>query len=125
MLHVLVGAALAVAAITAVSPAIAARGGAGGKGGGKPPKHTVTCSVTAPAAVQSGSNFVVSGTGFVPYQQVTVYRDGAGYGMFADVNGNFALTLYSGMPGWHTLTASKLVNGSWTPCWSGTYEVLS
>lgn len=125
ILNAVLSAAVALAAVTAVSPALAARGGAGGKGGGKPPKTTVTCDISAPAQVQAGANFVVSGGGFAPYQQVTVYQDGAGYGMFADANGNFALTLYSGMPGWHTLRAAELVGGSWTSCWSGSYESLS
>ena len=103
------------------------------RGGGKG-KQKYTCNVTLSTTTPTlGSTIVVSGSGFNAYQQVSVIQSGAGYGMFADANGNFTLTIYSGALGSNSITVEELIvttkgsrqTGEWVECWSGSYEVVN
>ena len=104
----------------------AAKGGNGG-GAGKGGKTTVApCTLTAtPNQVKTGTDFLLTGTGFTPGTQLNIQYDGVTHWIWTS-DCTISLYIGAGFAGTGKLiVALELANNSWVKCGSTTIDVLA
>ena len=115
---------VAAAAMMTVSPALAAKGGrhtSGGGGGGGGTTYSGTCAVT-PVPVPLGTQFTLTGTGFVPYQSLTLTSAYGPSYVFADGSGKFSVKGVTPSTGTFSFTITDYSSGAYiTSC---SYQVV-